>query len=110
MNLYLFCILSQISFSFNWLYIFSKNRYPTLNLLLILESIIFLLFFLIVIISFLQCSSLYFLDELIGSPIIKYLEKNDNIKKNTKSNIYAILNFDYVHPFNNSIRGDQNEQ
>ena len=32
------------------------------------------------------------------------------IKKNTKSNIYAILNFDYVHPFNNSIRGDQNEQ
>ena len=32
------------------------------------------------------------------------------IKKNTKSNIYAILNFDYVYPFNNSIRGDQNEQ
>ena len=32
------------------------------------------------------------------------------IKKNTKSNIYAILNFDYVHPFNNSIRGEQNEQ
>ena len=37
-------------------------------------------------------------------------EATNYIKKNTKSNIYAILNFDYVYPFNNSIRGDQNEQ
>lgn len=36
-------------------------------------------------------------------------EATNYIKKNTKSNIYAILNFDYVYPFNNSIRGDQNE-
>lgn len=33
-------------------------------------------------------------------------EATDKIKKHTRGNIYAILNFDYVEPFNHYMKGD----
>lgn len=47
------------------------------------------------------------IDKIITFDTLK--ESVNYIKKNTNSNIYAMLNFDYVTPFNKLIKGEQND-